>query len=78
MVRLNLSTDGVSTMAHNAGVLDRVIRIAVGIGLLALVFVGPVTPFGWIGIVPLATGLIGSCPLYQLIGVSTKSAQKAA
>jgi hypothetical protein len=75
--RFNLATDGVSNMAQNAGTLDRVIRIALGFGLLALVFVGPATPFGWIGIVPLATGLIGSCPLYQLIGVSTRTAQKA-
>jgi hypothetical protein len=65
-------------MAHNVGSYDRVIRIAVGLGLIALVFVGPVTPLGWIGIVPLATGLIGSCPAYQLLGVSTKPAQKAA
>jgi hypothetical protein len=65
-------------MAHNVGTLDRVIRITIGLGLLALVFVGPTTPFGWIGIVPLATGLIGSCPLYQLIGVSTKPANKTA
>lgn len=65
-------------MAHNVGTLDRVIRIALGLGLLTLVFVGPATAFGWIGIVPLATGLIGSCPLYQLIGLSTKPAQKAA
>lgn len=61
-------------MAHNVGSLDRVIRIAVGLGLLALVFVGPVTPLGWLGIVPLATGLMGSCPLYQLIRVSTVKA----
>lgn len=65
-------------MAHNVGTLDRVIRIALGVGLLALVFVGPATAIGWIGIVPLATGLIGSCPLYQLVGLSTKPGKNAA
>jgi hypothetical protein len=75
--RLNLANNGVSTMAPNTGTIDRVVRVALGVGLLALVFVGPATPFGWLGIVPLATGLVGSCPLYQLMGVSTKSPQKA-
>lgn len=64
-------------MAQNIGTIDRSIRIALGLGLLALVFIGPASPLGWIGIIPLATGLIGSCPLYQLIGISTKAAQKA-
>jgi hypothetical protein len=62
-------------MANNVGTLDRVIRVTVGIGLLALVFVGPATALGWIGIIPLATGLFGSCPLYQLLGLNTKPAQ---
>lgn len=51
--------------------IERVARIALGVGLLALVFVGPQTPWGWLGAVPLATGLIGSCPLYTLLGFST-------
>jgi hypothetical protein len=59
-------------MANNVGTLDRVIRVTVGIGLLALVFVGPASALGWIGIVPLATGLFGSCPLYQLLGLNAK------
>jgi hypothetical protein len=55
----------------NEGTLDRVLRTVLGLGLLALVFVGPQTPFGWIGLVPLATGLVGFCPLYKIIGLST-------
>lgn len=51
--------------------IERIARIALGVGLLAIVFVGPQTPWGWIGAVPLATGLIGSCPLYTLLGFST-------
>lgn len=57
--------------AKNEGTIDRALRIVVGIVLLGLVFVGPQTPFGWIGLVPLLTGLIGSCPLYTLLGLST-------
>ncbi len=55
----------------NEGPLDRALRVAVGLGLLSIVFVGPQTPWGWLGIVPLATGLLGSCPLYSVMGVTT-------
>ena len=55
----------------NEGSVDRVVRVALGVVLLSLVFVGPATPWGWIGVVPLATGLLGSCPLYTLLGIST-------
>lgn len=55
----------------NEGTIDRLLRVAVGILLVALVFVGPRTPWGWLGLVPLATGLIGWCPLYTLLGVNT-------
>lgn len=55
----------------NEGPLDRGLRVILGIGLISLVFVGPQTPFGWIGAVPLLTGLVGFCPLYKLLGLST-------
>lgn len=58
-------------MKTNAGMVDRVIRVIVGVVLLALVFVGPQTVWGWIGIIPLVTGLIGFCPLYKIFGLST-------
>jgi hypothetical protein len=55
----------------NEGGIDRTVRVLAGIGLLSLVFVGPQTMWGWIGIVPLATGLIGWCPLYAVLGMNT-------
>ncbi|WP_407491822.1 DUF2892 domain-containing protein [Pseudooceanicola sp. MF1-13] len=58
-------------MTRNEGTIDRALRIILGLVLIALVFVGPQTPWGWIGIVPLATGLIGWCPLYTLLGLNT-------
>ncbi len=51
--------------------VDRALRVLIGAVLLALVFVGPKTLWGLLGVVPLATGLIGSCPLYTLLGLST-------
>jgi hypothetical protein len=56
---------------RNAGGLDRLLRIILGLGLLALVFVGPQTPLGWVGVVPLLTGLVGFCPAYRIFGINT-------
>ena len=58
-------------MSRNEGNIDPALRIIAGFALLALVFVGPQTPWGWIGIVPLVTGLVGFCPLYRLLGINT-------
>lgn len=55
----------------NVGSADRLLRIVLGVILIALVFVGPQTPWGWIGLVPLATGLLRTCPLYSLVGINT-------
>ena len=52
----------------NVGGIDRILRIVVGLVLLALVFVGPRTPWGLLGVVPLVTGLFRICPLYSLLG----------
>ncbi|MBW2527541.1 MAG: DUF2892 domain-containing protein [Deltaproteobacteria bacterium] len=60
-------------MKRNEGPVDRILRVALGLGLLSLVVVGPQTWWGLVGIVPLLTGLIGSCPLYTLFGWSTCS-----
>jgi hypothetical protein len=54
--------------ATNVGTADRMLRIIVGIGLLSLVFIGPQTPWGWLGLVPLFTGLMRTCPLYSVFG----------
>ncbi len=51
--------------------VERVLRVLLGLGVLALAFVGPKTPWGYLGLVPLATGLLGTCPLYTLFGWST-------
>jgi hypothetical protein len=45
--------------------------VIAGLALISLVFVGPQTPFGWIGVVPLITGLVGWCPVYTLLGLNT-------
>lgn len=57
--------------ARNEHIVERILRVALGVGLLSIVFVGPQTYWGLIGIVPLATGLLGTCPLYSLLGLST-------
>lgn len=62
-------------MTANVGTVDRVLRIVVGLALIALALglVPGMAPqvWGWIGIVPLGTALVGSCPLYSILGVST-------
>ncbi len=55
----------------NEGKVDRVLRVVAGAALISLVFVGPQTMWGWVGAVPLVTGLIGSCPVYSLLGINT-------
>ena len=58
-------------LPRNEHVIDRAVRVVIGLALLALVFVGPKTLLGLIGLVPLLTGLAGSCPLYTLFGIKT-------
>lgn len=58
-------------LPKNESPLDRGLRVVLGLALLAMVFVGPATLWGLVGIVPLATGLLGSCPLYTLFGISS-------
>ncbi len=55
----------------NVGTIDRVARLIVGFALIAIVFVGPQTPWGWIGVIPVATALVGFCPAYRLLGLRT-------
>ena len=55
----------------NEGKIDRTLRVIVGVALISLVFVGPQTVWGWVGLVPLITGLIGNCPVYSLLGLNT-------
>ena len=58
-------------MVKNVGTVDKVLRVIVGLALIALVFVGPKTPWGWIGIVPLLTAALSWCPLYSVLGIRT-------
>jgi len=58
-------------MKANAGKVDRVVRVVVGLGLIAAAVTGAVGLWGYIGVVPLLTGLAGNCPLYSLLGVNT-------
>lgn len=58
-------------MALNVGNVDRLLRIFGGAALLAATLAGLLGPWGWIGIVPLATGLVAWCPLYRALGLRT-------
>ena len=58
-------------MTKNVGLIDKTIRIAAGIGLIVATIVGALPVWGWIGIVPIATGLMNFCPLYSVIGIMT-------
>lgn len=58
-------------LKQNVGTPDRAIRVVVGILLISLVFIGPQTAWGWIGLIPLATALVGSCPAYIPLGINT-------
>jgi hypothetical protein len=60
-------------MQSNIGTLDRVLRIAVGLFLLSLIFWGPATLWGLVGLIPLGTALVGFCPAYRLLGICTKA-----
>jgi hypothetical protein len=64
-------------MKLNEGTVDRILRVIVGIAVLSLAFIGPKTPWAYLGAIPLLTGLIGFCPLYAILGVNTCGAPKA-
>ena len=58
-------------MTRNIGNGERVIRIVAGLAILSLAFIGPKTPWAYLGLIPLATGLTGWCPPYRLLGINT-------
>ena len=64
-------------MKSNVGTLDRILRIVAGLVLIALAATGTVGLWGYIGIVPLLTGLFRFCPAYPLLGISTCPMKKA-
>ena len=67
-------------MTTNVGTIDRLVRVIIGAGLLYYALLAAPTGYnwiGWIGVIPLVTALIGNCPLYSILGVSTCPMKKA-
>ena len=58
-------------MKRNVGNLDRIIRIAIGLVLVGLALTGSIGLWGYLGIIPLLAGVVGNCPVYTLLGIST-------
>jgi len=58
-------------MKKNIGSIDKIARIVIGAILIGLAVTGTIGVWGWIGVVPLVTGLLGSCPLYSMLGIRT-------
>ncbi|QFU02645.1 hypothetical protein FIU83_13460 [Halomonas sp. THAF5a] len=63
-------------MTRNVGGIDKLARIVIGAVLIGLAITGQVGAWGFIGLVPLVTGLLGTCPAYRLLGISTCRRQK--
>ena len=63
-------------MQSNVGGIDRILRIVVGLVLIGLTLTGTIGVWGWLGVVPLATGLIGWCPPYAIFGFNTCATKK--
>lgn len=66
----NIPTKGLK-MKCNIGGIDRVLRVITGLALIALAATGTIGLWGWIGVVPLLTGVVGYCPIYALLGKNT-------
>lgn len=64
-------------MKTNVGGIDRILRIAIGLVLVALTLTGTIGVWGWIGLVPIATAALGFCPLYPLLGLNTCPMKKS-
>lgn len=64
-------------MKANVGGIDRILRIVIGLVLIALTLTGTIGVWGWIGVVPLLTGAFSFCPLYPLLGFSSCPMRKA-
>lgn len=58
-------------MKRNVASAERVVRVVLGLAVLSLAFIGPKSTWAYLGIIPMATGLIGWCPPYALFGIST-------
>ena len=60
-----------SLFPTNIGNTERAFRALLGLGILSLTVIGPRTPWGYLGVLPLLTALLGWCPLYRVLGIST-------
>jgi fatty acid desaturase len=60
-----------NAMSTNVGTIDRAARVIVGLGLVAAAYAQALGPWAWIGLVPLVTGIIGTCPAYRVFGIDT-------
>jgi hypothetical protein len=60
----------------NVGGIDRLLRIVIGIALIAMTLLGTIGPWGWVGVVPLLTAAMGSCPLYTVLGMNSCGVKK--
>lgn len=58
-------------LKRNEGTVDRIIRVVLGLALISLVFIGPQTLWGLVGVIFLATGIVGMCPLYRILGINS-------
>lgn len=63
-------------MRTNEGAIDRLLRIVVGAAIVSMAFVGPQTPWAYLGMIPFVTGIVGFCPLYSLLGINTCSSRR--
>ncbi|MEL7369185.1 MAG: DUF2892 domain-containing protein [Myxococcota bacterium] len=57
---------------RNENTVDRALRVILGAAAMATVFVGPQTPWGWLGAILVVTGLLGRCPIYRALGINTR------
>jgi hypothetical protein len=71
LLRARQEDNDMGFFQNNEHTIDRIIRVALGVALLALAFVGPKTAWGYLGVAPLVTGLVGTCPIYSLLGIRT-------
>jgi Protein of unknown function (DUF2892) len=66
-----------SMFKSNVGGIDRILRIVAGLALIAMTLTGTIGIWGWIGVVPLLTAALGSCPLYSVLGMNTCPMKKS-
>ena len=71
-----MTTKGILAMKVNVGTPDRIVRIVAGLALIGLAGAGTIGPWGYLGIIPVLSGLVRVCPAYSLLGISTCSTSK--